>query len=88
MLPEMETIRVQLNYPIEQVKEPILYRLVTNFNLIPSIRSANIDFKTGGFIYLDLTGKMEDVENGLQWLEEQGVSVNAIGLDGAQEWAI
>ena len=88
MLPELETVRVQLNYPIEQVKEPILYRLVIQFNLIPSIRSANIDYKTGGFIFLDLTGKIADVENGLLWLEEQGVTVNAIGLDGTQEWAI
>jgi ABC-type methionine transport system ATPase subunit len=88
MVPDMETIRVQLNYPLERVKEPILYQLVMKFGLIPSIRRANIDIRTGGFIYLDLSGEKNALESGLRWLEEQGVIVNAIGLDGTQEWAI
>jgi transposase len=58
------------------------------FGLIPSIRRANIDIRTGGFIYLDLSGEKNALESGLRWLEEQGVIVNAIGLDGTQEWAI
>jgi ABC-type methionine transport system ATPase subunit len=88
MVPDIETIRVQLNYPLERVKEPILYQLVMKFGLIPSIRRANIDIRTGGFIYLDLSGEKNALESGLRWLEEQGVIVNAIGLDGTQEWAI
>lgn len=88
MVPDMETIRVQLNYPLERVKEPILYQLVMKFGLIPSIRRANIDIRTGGFIYLDLSGEKSALESGLRWLDEQGVIVNAIGLDGTQEWAI
>lgn len=88
MSPELETIRVQLNYPLDIVKEPILYRLVMDFGIIPSIRIANIDVRTGGFLFLDLTGEKESLERGLQWLTDQGITVSAIGQDGAQEWAI
>jgi ABC-type methionine transport system ATPase subunit len=88
MTPEKETIRVQLNYPLERVKEPILYHLVMDFGLIPNIRRANIDVHTGGFIFLELSGEKEALDRGLKWLEQIGITVSAIGLDGTQEWAV
>ncbi len=88
MTPEKETIRVQLNYPLERVKEPILYHLVMDFGLIPNIRRANIDVHTGGFIFLELSGEKESLDRGLKWLEQIGITVSAIGLDGTQEWAV
>ena len=52
-MPETEHLRVQLDYPLEQVKEPIIYHLVTEFRLIPNIRRANIDVHTGGMMVLE-----------------------------------
>ena len=83
-----ETIRVQLNYPKEQVQEPILYRLVTKYGLVPNIRRANIDARTGGFIFLELTGKKDELEKAIYWLEKIGIQVSAIGLDGTEEWVV
>lgn len=88
MSQEIETIRVQLNYPLEHVKEPILYHLVVDYGLIPNIRRANIDVHTGGYIFLELSGEKSALEKGLAWLEELGITVSAIGLDGTQEWAV
>lgn len=84
----IETIRLQLNYPPDRVREPLLYRLVTDFGLVPNIRRANFDPVSGGFIFLEIEGPTEAIARGLAWMEESGVTVSAIGFDGTQEWAI
>ena len=85
---EQETVRIQLNYPLSQVKRPILYELVRDYGLIPNIRRANMDVRTGGYIFLELTGDHHAINRALLWLEAIGVGVDAIGLDGTEEWAV
>lgn len=85
---KLDTIRVQLNYPIELVQEPVLYRLVVDYGLIPSIRRANFDQDHGGYIFLELSGEPDALERGLAWLEQIGIGISAIGYDGTQEWAV
>ena len=83
-----DIIRVQLNYPKSIVSEPIVYRLVTDFGLVPNIRHAKIDVHTGGYLFLELSGKRANLDRALEWLEAIGVGIDAIGVDGTQEWAI
>jgi L-aspartate semialdehyde sulfurtransferase ferredoxin len=78
--------RVQLNYPLERVKEPVLYHLVMDYGLIPNIRRANIDIHSGGFIVLELTGEANDLDRGIRFLEDCGVSVAEVGLNAEGEW--
>ncbi len=78
MSEERTTCRVQLNYPLERVKEPILYRLIKDFGLVPNIRKANIEVHSGGFIVLDLSGEPQNMRKGLDWLETCGVTVRKI----------
>jgi L-aspartate semialdehyde sulfurtransferase ferredoxin len=85
-LSEKITRRVQLNYPLERVKEPVLYHLVMDYGLIPNIRRAQIDFHTGGFIVLELTGEAGDLDRGIRFLEECGVTVAEVGLNSDGEW--
>ena len=85
---EQETIRVQLNYPLERVKEPILYHLVMDYGLIPNIRRASVDVHTGGFIVLELTGEKGQLDRGLKFLEGCGITVTDVGVDSVQqEWS-
>ncbi len=86
--PNQDTIRIQLNYPAEVVDQPIVYRLVTEFGLVPDIRRANIDMRTGGFLFLELTGEREKLQHAVEWLQAAGIRVDAIGVDGTLEWAI
>jgi len=86
-MPGKETVRVQLNYPLERVKEPILYHLVMDYGLIPNIRRANIDSHTGGFIALELTGEETDLDRGLKYLEELGITVTSVGPESTEEWS-
>lgn len=78
MANDKQTIRVQLNYPLERVKEPILYHLVLDYGLIPNIRRANIDVHTGGFIVLELTGEKPDLDRGIAFLEKCGITVTDV----------
>ncbi len=83
-----QTIRIQLEFPLDRVKEPLVYRLVKDYNLIPNIRKANIDPRLGGYLFMDLTGQPDDIVNAIEFLRDNGVTVNTLGVDGAQEWLI
>ena len=85
-MPEPEHLRVQLDYPLEQVKEPIIYHLVTEFRLIPNIRRANIDSHTGGMLVLEMEGMRPDLEAGMEYLRGLGITVTEIGSE--QSWTI
>ena len=85
-MPDKETLRVQLNYPLERVKEPVLYHLVMDYGLIPNIRRANIDSHTGGFIALELTGEKADLDRGIRFLEDLGITVTSVGAETTEEW--
>ncbi|HEV2474691.1 MAG TPA: NIL domain-containing protein [Chthonomonadales bacterium] len=76
-----QKIRVQLDYPLEHVREPIIYHLVTDYRLIPDIRRANIDVHTGGMLVLELQGQPEDLEAGMAFLRRLGITVTDVGLE-------
>jgi len=81
-----ESIRVQLDYPLEQVKEPIIYHLVTDYNLIPNIRRANIDVHIGGMLVLQLEGSRDNLEAGMAFLRGLGITVTEVGVEPA--WTV
>ncbi len=85
---EKETIRVQLNFPLEQVTKPIIWHLAHDYNLMFSIRRASIDIKVGGYTVLEITGRRADINAGLEWARAEGIEVSSIGLDGTDEWAV
>ena len=63
---EHEVMRVKLDYPLERVKEPIIYHLVTDYRLVPNIRRANIDHNAGGMMILEIEGDPDDLEAGIE----------------------
>ena len=83
---ETERIRVQLDYPLEHVKEPIIYHLVTDYHLIPNIRRGNIDVHTGGMLVLEIEGTREDLEAGVAFLRRLGITVTSV--DDGTSWTI
>jgi ABC-type methionine transport system ATPase subunit len=84
----METIRVQLNFPLEQVTKPIIYHFTADYGLKFSIRRANIDIHAGGFTVLELTGEKEKIQAALAWARSEGIETSFIGLDGTDEWVV
>ena len=81
-----QTIRVQLNYPLDQVNEPILYRLIVDYGWFltaaPTLTSARAAF------WLWNSVAKYALECGLDWLEARGITVTEVGLDGKRDWAV
>ena len=75
----MERVRERyyLSYPKALIREPILYHLVKKFDLIFSIRGASVS-EDMGLVALELEGSTDQIERGLQWLRQTGVTVEPI----------
>lgn len=54
---DLKTMHIKLEYPLNYVKEPILYHLVKDYRLVPNLRLANIDVHTGGTMSLEIQGQ-------------------------------
>jgi Kef-type K+ transport system membrane component KefB len=83
---ENETVRVQLTFPLEQVKKPIIWHFAHDYGLMFSIRRANIDAHVGGFTVLELTGPRERISAALEWARNEGIEVSPVGVYGTDEW--
>ena len=76
----MARTRVQLTFPPSLIQEPIVYRLVKDFDIVINIRRADVT-ATHGWVMLEIEGKQEDLERGVTWLKEKGLKVDPIEKD-------
>jgi hypothetical protein len=72
------TVRLQLTFPESLVREPIIARLVREFDVIPNIRRADVRSESGWMV-CELAGDPPMLEAALEWLQTQGVSVDLLG---------
>ena len=73
----MTTRRVKLTYPEELIKEPLLARLVREYDVTPNIRRANVEEHVG-WIVCELDGAPDAVGRAIDWLREVGVQVDPL----------
>jgi uncharacterized protein len=71
-------LRVKLTFPEHLIKQPLLGRLVREFDVLPNIRRANVE-ETVGWIICELAGQGDAVEQAVTWLEDAGVQVDRLG---------
>jgi ABC-type methionine transport system ATPase subunit len=71
---------MELNFPSTLVGKPVLYELVTRFDVVPNIKRANItqDF---GYMQLELKGTAPKLAAALAYLKKAGVGVAPIEKD-------
>jgi len=67
-------MRVKLTFPQQLIKEPVIFTMARQYNVIPNIRRARVT-ETVGEMILELDGSEEDVEKGIHWLREKGIEV-------------
>lgn len=72
--------QVMFTFPPELVKEPIIYNLGQQFNIITSIRRADVSGNKG-WVVLELEGEEKDVEKGLAWVTSKGVRIDPVSGD-------
>ena len=78
MLRAVTNLRVKLTFPEQLIKQPLMGRLVREFDVLPNIRRANIEDDVG-WIVCELAGERESVEKALSWLVDAGVAVDRLG---------
>ena len=78
MLAAVTNLRVKLTFPEHLIKQPLMGRLVREFDVLPNIRRANIEDEVG-WIVCELAGERASVEQALSWLAEAGVAVDRLG---------
>ena len=76
----MAVRHVMLKYPEGLIKEPLLFRMAKQFDVIPNIRRARVT-ETVGEVALELHGDPENVEAGLRFLRDAGVLIEPIEGD-------
>ncbi len=69
------TRKVQLHYPLARLTEPVVTRLVTDFDVAPNILRADVNAQTGGWLVVELSGDAARTDAALAWLREQGLVV-------------
>ena len=71
----MNSRHLRLTFPESQVAEPVIYHVVKDFNVIPSIRRAAIENHFGWMI-VEFKGESADLDAAQAYLEGLGVEVN------------
>ena len=72
--------RVKLTFPQNLIKEPVIFTMAKQFNVMPNIRRARVT-ETVGEMILELEGEDKDLEKGIDWLREKGIQVEAVEGD-------
>jgi ABC-type methionine transport system ATPase subunit len=72
--------RVKLTFPQHLIKEPVIFTMAKKYDVMPNIRRARVT-ETVGEMVLELEGKDENLEKGIQSLKDQGVKVELIEGD-------
>lgn len=72
--------RLRLTFETDKVTEPVVCLMAQKFNVLFSVRRANIEDHAG---WMDLSLEADDAElaKAIAWLEEQGVHVSLAGGD-------
>jgi ABC-type methionine transport system ATPase subunit len=71
---------VMFTFPRERVREPIIYTLSQQYNVITNIRRADVSADSG-WIVLELEGEESDIEQGISWVTSKGVRVDPVSGD-------
>ena len=76
----MARTRVQLTFPPSLIQEPIVYRLVKDFDIVINIRRADVKADYG-WVVLEMEADEGTLQRGVEWLKQRGVQVDPIERD-------
>jgi L-aspartate semialdehyde sulfurtransferase ferredoxin len=77
----MQKKRVILSYPPHLIGQPVIYRLIKDYDLMVNILRASITPKERGQLVLEMTGKRPGLEAGIAYLKELGVEMQPLAQE-------
>ena len=72
--------RLWLMYPPKHITSPIVWELITRFELKANIRQAEVRDEIG-IVCLELEGPRPALKKAAQWLERKGVKVEPVEIN-------
>ena len=76
----MATKRVRFTFPQGLIKQPVIYQLGQDFEVVTNIRRADVRDDMG-WVVLELEGEDKVIDNSLKWVISTGVRVDPVGGD-------
>jgi len=73
--------RIVLTFPHSLLDKPITYHLVKDYDLVLNILKARVTPEEEGLLVLELTGKKINLDNGIKYLHNSGVSIQPLARD-------
>jgi len=77
----MPAKKLVLTFPRSLVEEPIICRLVKDYDLVVNILRATISPDEAGHMVLEVTGPEQQIDGGLRYLDEIGVTWQPLSKD-------
>jgi L-aspartate semialdehyde sulfurtransferase ferredoxin len=72
--------RLDLIFPKDQIKEPVIYRMAKEFDVVFNIRRAKVT-DTVGEMVLELEGNETALEKAVDWLRKRGIKADPVTHD-------
>jgi len=73
--------KIVLHFPPRLVDQPIVYKLVKDFDLQFNILKASVTPPEEGLMVLELSGKKENYEKGIEYLVSCGLKIQPLSRD-------
>ena len=77
----MVSKRIVLKFPHRLVEQPIVYRMVKDYELEFNILKAYVTPKEQGLLVLELTGEDKNFDKAISYVKKLGVSVQPLSKD-------
>lgn len=77
--------KIVLHFPRELVEKPVIYNIITEYNLVFNILKAEISPNAEGLLVIELSGDQKDLDAGVNHLEHLGVEVQPLEKDISQD---
>jgi ABC-type methionine transport system ATPase subunit len=76
----MPHVKVHVQFPEDKIKEPVIYQIGHEYNVVTNVRRADVR-ETTGWMDLELTGDSAEIERAIVGLRKKGVVVDPIELN-------
>ena len=76
----MSKRQVMFTFPTELIREPVIYNLGLQYNVITNIRRADVS-ENRGWVVLEIEGEEADIDNGIAWVISKGIRVDPVSGD-------
>jgi L-aspartate semialdehyde sulfurtransferase ferredoxin len=77
----MATKRLVLNFPAHMIDQPVTYQLIKKYDLMVNILRARVTPKEEGRLTVEISGKKRNLDAGLRFISELGVSFQPLAQE-------